>query len=83
MEKEKAAKERTPFDELLKRLADRCGAEWITYFGELQDVEYCEVVGGEVEITHRLTDRAFRVKAKVPPQTQAEEFVMHLEFESS
>ncbi|MCK6511058.1 hypothetical protein L6R29_13935 [Myxococcota bacterium] len=79
----KGAEESTPFDELMKHLADRYGRELVTYLGGLSEVERCESVGGEVEITHRLTDRVFRVKAKLSPEGEQEEFLVHLEFESS
>ncbi|MCK6509250.1 Eco57I restriction-modification methylase domain-containing protein, partial [Myxococcota bacterium] len=62
---------------------DQYGRELVTYLGGLSEVGRCESVGGEVEITHRLTDRVFRVNAKLSPEGEQEDFLVHLEFESS
>jgi hypothetical protein len=74
-------RESTPYDELLKHLVDRYPKELLSYLGELNDIESCESVGGEVEIIHRITDRVFRVTRGV--EQKQEQFLVHLEFESS
>ncbi len=74
-------KERTPFDEMMKRLADAYGAELVGYLGGIEGIASCEAVGGEVEMTHRLTDRVYRVKTQ--KDGEEESFLVHLEFESS
>ncbi len=66
-------KERTPFDEMMKRLADAswCGTGGVSG-GDRGDSASCEAVGGEVEMTHRLTDRVYRVKT--PNEGEEESF---------
>jgi hypothetical protein len=74
-------KKKTPYDELIKHLLDNFGSELVSYLGEIEGIKSCKTVGGEVEITHRLTDRLLRVK--VQHEDQIEEFIVHLEFASS
>ena len=74
-------KEPTPFDGLLKLLADRFAPELLEYLGEVEGITSCEPMGGEVEIMHRLTDRVWRVTQSVAGEEL--EYLYHLEFESS
>ncbi len=71
----------TPFDGLLKHLADQFAPDLLAYLVDLKGIKSCEPVGGEVEMIHRLTDRVWRVTQSLGKQTV--EYLFHLEFESS
>ena len=60
-QKEYENPEQTPFDGLLKNLADHFAPELMEYLSEIKDVKECQPVGGEVELLHRLTDRVWKV----------------------
>lgn len=71
----------TPFDGLLKNLADQFATELMADLGGIHSVISCETVGGEVELVHRLTDRVWRVTQEIDGSEV--EYLYHLEFESS
>jgi len=80
---EESSKEKleTPFDGLLKNLADNFAHELLPYLTEMTGFVSCESVGGEVELLHRLTDRVWRVTRELDDAEV--ESLYHLEFESS
>ena len=73
--------EMTPFDGLLKHLADQFAPELLEHLGGQQGLISCEPVGGEVEVMHRLSDRVWRVTQNMNDSEQ--EYLAHIEFESS
>lgn len=79
--KDKKKTDDTPYDPLLKRLADHFGPELLAYLHETEPLKSCESVGGEVEITHRLSDRFWKVTHERDGREHT--CLMHVEFESS
>ena len=77
---QKKKDEPTPFDHLLKRHADTYAAELFDDLGGIKDIVDWNAINGEVEIMHRLSDRAWKVKQQ-KGRTERE-FLIHMEFQS-
>lgn len=72
--------ERTPFDALLKHLADHFAPDLLSFLHQTGPLLRCESVGGEVEITHRLSDRFWKVSQEHEGTEYT--YLMHMEFEA-